>query len=284
MLKSFTTLEKTKIDSIAIGGFDGVHLGHQVLLSKLTSHGAMLVIHRGGVGLTPNEERCTYHDRGCFLLELSRVKMMSASSFVDFLTKEFPALKKIVVGYDFRFGKNREGDVALLKKLFKGEVFVVDEVFYHDVSIHAQTIKRLLLEAKIEEANRLLGRAYSLKGRVIKGQGIGKEQLYATLNLDTGDFFLPAEGVYATRVEIAGEFYPSVSFIGKRISTDGAFSVETHILDESFECMREEVRLFFVSFVRKNRKFKDLRDLKVQISQDIGEAKLKLARLPQPLS
>ena len=276
MLKSFTTLEKDKIDSIAIGGFDGVHLAHQVLISRLGEQGALLIIHRGGVGLTPGEERCLYHDKRCMILEFDKIKAVEAEDFVRFITKEFKNLKKIVVGYDFLFGKERKGDIGLLKAHFSGEVEVIEEVFHEGLSVHSRKIKELLSYGEIKKANMLLGRSYAIKGEVVKGQGLGKKELYPTLNLLCGRFFLPSEGVYATKVKIEEKEYPSVTFIGKRLSTDDAFSIETHILDEDFTQVVEKVELFFVDFLRKNRKFENLRDLKVQISQDIQEAKAKL--------
>ncbi len=276
MLKSFTTFEKNKIEAIAIGGFDGIHLAHQVLISKLGEHGALLIIHRGGVGLTPDDERCLYHDKQCMILEFEKIKEIEAEDFVHFITKEFVNLKKIVVGYDFFFGKERKGDIALLKTLFGGEVEVVEEVFHEGFSVHSRKIKALLSQGEIKKANTLLGRSYAIKGEVIKGQGLGKKELYPTLNLSCGRFFLPVEGVYATTVKIDAQVYPSVTFIGKRLSTDEAFSIETHILDEDFMQVVDRVELFFVDFLRKNRKFEDLRDLKAQISQDIKAAKAKL--------
>ncbi len=276
MLKSFTTLEKNEVESIAIGGFDGVHLAHQVLISKLGEKDALLIIHRGGVGLTPSDERCLYHDKKCMMLEFEKIKELQPEDFVRFIQKEFVNLKKIVVGYDFFFGKDRRGDIVLLKAMFAGEVQVVDEVFHEGLSVHSRKIKALLSLGEIQKANMLLGRTYAIKGEVIKGQGLGKKELYPTLNLCTGAFFLPQEGVYATKVKIKGREYPSVTFIGKRISTDEAFSIETHLLDEDFDEVVEKVELFFVEYLRENRKFEDLRDLKVQISQDIKEAKTKL--------
>jgi riboflavin kinase/FMN adenylyltransferase len=276
MLKSFTTLEKNEIDSIAIGGFDGVHVAHQVLLSKLTTEGALLIIHRGGLGLTPKYERCHYHDKKCFFLELESIKQVEAEDFVTLLLQEFPNLQKIVVGYDFHFGKERRGDVHLLKTLFTGEVCVVDEVFHENISIHSKKIKTFLAEGNIPKANVLLGREYSIAGEVIEGQGIGKERLYPTLNITSGDFFLPKEGVYACHVDIEGKVYPSVVFIGKRLSTDGDFSIEVHLLDEDFEQEVKKIRVSFVDFLRENRKFEDLGELKRQITQDIKEAKLTL--------
>ncbi len=276
MLKSFTTLEKNEIKSIAIGGFDGVHLAHQALISKLGEDGALLIIHRGGVGLTPDDERCLYHDKKCMILEFEKIKEIEAEAFMDFITKEFVNLEKIVVGYDFFFGKERKGDSALLKTLFNGEVEVIEEVFHEGFSVHSRKIKELLSFGEIKKANMLLGRSYAIKAEVIKGQGLGKKELYATLNLVTGEFFLPAEGVYVTKAKIEGKEYPSVTFIGTRVSTDGAFSVETHILDKDFTKEVEKVEIVFVDFLRKNRKFENLGDLKIQISHDIKEAKAKL--------
>jgi len=276
MLKSFTTLEKNEIESIAIGGFDGVHVAHQILLSKLTDKGALLIIHRGGLGLTPKEERCHYHDKRCFFLELEDIKQVEAEDFVTLLLQEFPNLQKIVVGYDFHFGTGRKGDVTLLKSLFEGEVCVVEEVFHEDISIHSKKIKTFLSEGEVEKANALLGREYTITGDVIQGQGIGKERLYPTINMTSGDFFLPQDGVYACWADVAGEVYPSVAFIGKRVSTDGAFSIEVHLLDEDFSQEVKKISLRFVSFLRENKKFDVLSNLKKQITQDIKEAKLKL--------
>ena len=276
MLRSFTTLEKDEIRSIAIGGFDGMHLAHQALISKLDEKGALLIIERNGVGLTPAKERCLYHDKPCVVLEFEKIKQMQPEAFVQFLQTAFVNLKKIVVGYDFFFGKDRRGDIALLKSTFRGEVEVVEEVHYEGISVHSRKIKALLLEGEIEKANMLLGRDYHIKGTVVPGQGLGKKALYATFNLSTGAFFLPREGVYASKVKVRGALYPSVTFIGTRVSTDQKFSIETHLLDEAFDAKVERVELYFVAYLRENRKFDDLRDLKIQISQDIDEAKAKL--------
>jgi len=276
MLKSFTTLEKSKIDSIAIGGFDGMHIAHQVLIDKLSDDGALVIIHRGGIGLTPAAERCQYFDKKCLILEFDKIKGMEAESFVTFLQEAFPLLQKIVVGYDFCFGKGRGGNTEMLKTLFSGEVEVIEEVFIDTISVHSHKIKELLGNKEIKKANMLLGRPYSIKGDVIPGQGLGKKALYPTFNLDTKLFFLPGEGVYATKAKIADKMYPSVSFIGKRLSTDNNFSIETHILDENFSENVESMELFFSAYLRENKKFEDLRDLKNQISQDIARAKAML--------
>ncbi|RUM65865.1 MAG: bifunctional riboflavin kinase/FAD synthetase, partial [Sulfurospirillum sp.] len=114
-MKSFTTLKKTQIDSLALGGFDGVHIAHQKLLGYLGKRGAMLSIYRDTKALTPKERRCKYVNCGCFLVLLDDIKDMSAKEFVEFLSKEFKNLKKIVIGYDFHFGKGRSADYNTLK-------------------------------------------------------------------------------------------------------------------------------------------------------------------------
>ncbi len=273
MLKSFTTFKKDEIVSLAIGGFDGMHLAHQALVSRLKRPGALLVIDRGGIGLTPVDERCHYVDVGCFIVKLEAVKSISADDFISFLKEHFPHLQKIIVGYDFRFGKDRQGDGAFLQSHSDFEIEVVDEITIDGISVHSRTIKKLLQEGDISLANRLLGRAYEIKGKPIAGQGIGRRDLVATINLQVGDFFLPKEGVYATWTQIGKQKYASVTFIGKRETTDGHFSIETHLLDQKIDTVGDEIGVAFVSYIRENQKFENVEALKMQIMEDINSAK-----------
>jgi len=275
MLKSSTTLQNEQIRTLAIGGFDGIHRGHQALLSRLESDGALLVVDKGfSPALTPGGARCRHTRHPCFFLDFEAIRDLEAEQFIDRLKETFPALRKIVVGYDFRFGKGRRGDVALLRERSGLEVEVIEEQSLDGVSIHAATIRRLIAEGKIEKANRLLGRPYSVEGKIVKGQGLGKKALYPTFNLDTGDFLLPAEGVYISTVRIGEARYPSVTFVGKRLSTDAAFSVETHVLSHLPEGSEpKEAEIFFMKFLRHNKRFDTLSALKKQIGEDILRAK-----------
>jgi len=182
-------------------------------------------------------------------------------------------LKKIVVGFDFRFGRNRAWDKYDLERIFDGEVVVVDEVCYDGMGVHSSAIREFIKQGKIKEANKLLGREYSIEGNVIKGQGIGAKELVATLNLDIKSYLLPREGVYATRTRMGSYTYGSVTFIGTRVSTDGNFSVETHILDENTPKVTKHVAVCFVKRIRDNEKFANLSELKEQIKCDIAEAR-----------
>jgi len=274
MLKFSTTSENDKITSIAIGGFDGLHTAHRKLLAELDENGALLVIDKGfSPALTPGSERCRHVEQPCFFLEFAAIRGMEAADFLHYLRRLFPRLRKIVVGYDFRFGKERAGDPALLRRMEDVTVTVVEEYAVDGVSVHADKIRRLLKVGKIKEANRLLGREYAVRGTLVRGQGLGGKALYPTCNLETGDFLLPKEGVYVTRTVIGEKRYPSVTFIGKRLSADNQFSVETHILDENLDVNEKELEVVFLEYLRPNRKFEALHELKKQIAEDIEKAK-----------
>jgi riboflavin kinase/FMN adenylyltransferase len=272
-LRSSTIFKNEEIDSIAIGGFDGIHIGHQALISKLTSNGLLIIVDKGNASLTPSIHRCKYLDKKCLFLPLEDIKHLTASEFIDFIKSRFINLKKIVVGYDFKFGKYRKGNAYTLKEYCLVDVDIVDEVIIEGVSVHSRTIKNLIKDDKIEQANRLLGRHYCLFGTVIKGQGLGKKELFATLNLDVKEFLIPSNGVYASFSKIGDKRYPSVTFIGNRVSVDNQFSIETHILDKNIEEIVDNVEICFVQHIRKNMKFDTLHDLKNQIALDIKQAK-----------
>ena len=267
-------------DSIAIGGFDGLHVGHQHLFAQLGKHGCVVVIDSGFANLTPKKTREKFTHYPLYYFTLDDIRHLDADGFISLLKEEFPHLKKIVVGYDFHFGKERAHSHKDLKSRFDGEVIVVDEVKVDGESVHSCTIRKKLSHGEIKSANALLGRNYTINGKHIKGQGIGAKELVATINLHVSDFMLPKEGVYTTLTRIDGEehFHPSISFIGHRNTTDGSFAVETHILDAKVECT-ESASISFVAFVRENRKFDSIDALKKQIKKDIEISKRELKML-----
>ncbi|NLC27835.1 MAG: bifunctional riboflavin kinase/FAD synthetase, partial [Campylobacteraceae bacterium] len=235
MLNSFMHLGALEVTTIAIGGFDGVHRGHQQLIKKLGKNGAIFVVDKDAANLTPGSKRSDYSKHPCLCYHFSKLKDLNGREFVELLLKLFPKLERIVVGYDFRFGRNRAHDAKDLKILFSGEVEIVKEFCFDGISVHSSTIREFLKEGNIIQANRLLGREYAIVGEVVCGQGLGKSKLFPTLNLSIKNYLLPKSGAYATRTLIGNKIYKSVSFVGIRKSTDGAFSVETHILETSLD-------------------------------------------------
>jgi len=264
--------ERLKVRSIAIGGFDGIHEGHKELLKRLGEDGALLVIDTEHTNLTPQGYRERYVKYPIHYLELADIMQLTPKEFIDMLLVRYPKLQKIVVGYDFRFGYKRGADANDIKKYFDKDVVIVNEVKIKNISVHSRTIRGYIRVGDMEYANTLLGRRYSITGDVIKGQGIGIRKLYPTLNLNVRQFLLPGEGVYATTTEIAGNVYDSVSFIGHRVTTDGGFSIETHIIDKTIESA-DSASIEFIKKIRDNMMFCELEALKAQISDDIQKAK-----------
>jgi riboflavin kinase/FMN adenylyltransferase len=123
-----------------------------------------------------------------------------------------------------------------------------------------------------------------IEGEIVRGQGLGAKRLYPTINLAVTRFLAPLDGVYASQTEVLGALYKSVSFVGQRLSADGAFAIESHIIDESFKDFAgkseaEQPRsaaIFFAERLRENKRFDDLSNLKAQITNDIAAAKLLL--------
>ena len=281
MLRRSTILKKESVDTLAIGSFDGIHVGHRQLLNHLGENGALFVVDKDQANLTPGIKRSEYAGYPCMFFHFLKIKHLSGEEFVALLKKEFINLKKIVVGYDFFFGQHRSCNAYDLKRLFDGEVIIVEEFSYQGVSVHSSLIREYLKEGRLEEANRFLGREYAITGDVISGQGLGKKELVPTLNLKVLEYLIPREGVYATRTRIGQKVYHSVSFVCVRKSTDHQFSVETHILDETIDAIEGAVEIFFVEFLRDNQKFSSLTELKQQIEKDIKEARkyLKTCKL-----
>lgn len=270
-------LKKENIDTVAIGGFDGIHRGHMQLINRLGKNGALAVIEKEFANLTPGLKRCEYSKSPCMFYHFLKVKDLSGKEFIELLQKDFPRLQKIVVGYDFVFGKNRSCKAKDLRGLFDGTVEIVSEYSYDNISVHSRFIRQMLKEGDIFDANRLLGREYSIVGDVIKGQGVGGKHLYPTLNLRVHNFLLPKNGVYATRTVVEKDIFNSVSFIGVRESVDKKFSIETHIIDQDVQKDIKSVEVFFVKFLRDNRAFSTLLALKEQILEDINRAKKPLS-------
>jgi riboflavin kinase/FMN adenylyltransferase len=269
----FITL-KNSITSIAIGGFDGMHLAHQELFKQLDTNGALVVIETGYANLTPTIHREKYIDCPIFYYPLQSIKHLEPLEFISLLKQEYPNLKKIVVGFDFKFGVRASGTIDTLCENFSGEVVVIDEYKYKGEAIHSRIIREYLSLGDIKKANIYLNKHYSIIGRVIQGQGLGKKQFVPTLNLEVEDFLIPCTGIYATKTTIKDIKYLSATFIGHRVTTDGEFAVETHVIDENIYIDVSKVEIEFLEKIRENKKFEDYQELQKQILTDINQIKL----------
>jgi riboflavin kinase/FMN adenylyltransferase len=262
-------IDSSKITNIAIGGFDGIHMAHKKLFENLDSNGAILVIQNQYANLTKGKTREFYTHFPYFYLNLEDIKDLNGEQFVKLLIEQFPLLEKIVVGFDFHFGKNRAFSTANLKEFFKKKVKIVDEVKINNIAVHSQTIRKYLNNSYIKKANKLLGRQYKITGIIIKGQGLGEKNFVPTINLQCDDFLIPKSAVYITKTIIDNTQYNSITFIGHRATTDGKFAIETHIIDKDITSLSKKIDIKFYEKLRENQKFNSFADLKKQILEDI---------------
>ena len=261
---------KNRIKSIAIGSFDGIHLGHQALINQVE---AVLIIERNEGVLTSGYRRSFYVNKPCFFYHFEKIQALNAKAFVEKINIDFPCLETIVIGYDFSFAYKKEGNAGLLKELFDGEVKIISEVSVENISVHSKIIKEYLGTGDINMVSKLLGRPFRIEGKVVSGQGLGKKELVPTLNLSVKNYRLPKDGVYTSYTKIKNEWLLSVTFLGHRVTTDGSFAVESYVLDRDIGIVTGFIEIEFVKFIRENQKFNGLEALKKQIQEDILEVK-----------
>lgn len=284
-------LAPKQITSLAIGKFDGIHLGHRKLLELLGDRGAVLiidkVIEQNLISHNPSVQNqgflTSLQDRlnrlpNAYFVELASVAYMSGEEFVATLLESLPSLETIIVGYDFRFGRDRIygaddlGHLCEIRQSSQGraiEAIIVPKVCYGEIPLHASVIKDFVRHGDIAVANAMLGWCYSVSGEVVRGQGIASKELFPTINIRAQGYVLPASGVYATRVN--GKM--AVSFFGHRVSTDGEYAIESHIIDSEITQVPERLTIQLYKKIRENRRFDSLQELKAQIECDIKQAR-----------
>jgi len=285
---------------LTIGNFDGVHLGHQVLINKavelskkLSCLSALLTFDPHPVEVfRPELARPKIFTKR---LKTERAKELGIDLFVDqdfnlnfynLLPEEFIRLvlvknlkiKALVVGEDYRFGKKAAGDIGLLKKILEPQgilVFAVElkKLDFKDMKISTSFIRNLLEQGNLEQANLLLGSNYGLYGRVVHGDGRGRKLGFPTANIKPEDDYrqiLP-NGVYVTRLNSL----KSVTNVGTRPTFNkdnkNKISIETHVAGNNLLSLYDqEVKLEFLKKIRDEKKFNSVEELKTQIQKDIS--------------
>lgn len=310
-MKIYHTLEDfTKLDYgvVTSGTFDGVHLGHQKIINRLKeiakkNSGETVVITfwpHPRLILRPDEPFMkllnTFEEKiellrqqGIdHLIRIPFTKEFSQISSQEFISKilvETIGTKKLVIGYDHRFGKNREGSFDQLSINAPMYGFDVEEIPRQDVDhigVSSTRIRKALAEGDIDTANHFLGRPYSLSGRIIKGDKLGRVLGFPTANidLDSHDKLVPAEGIYAVGVIHEKKNYGGMLYIGTRPTVDGTKrSIEVNIFDFDKEIYGETLQLTFLKLLRADSKFEDLESLKIQLQIDKESALSALKNL-----
>jgi riboflavin kinase/FMN adenylyltransferase len=183
-------------------------------------------------------------------------------------------VRKLIVGYDHHFGKNREGNYTQLKKMGGQYGFEVEEVpaqYIDDVPVSSTKIRKALSEGNIKLANRMLGYNYSITGRVIPGNKIGRTIGFPTANIEIGDAYklICLGGVYACKVEVEGKVYNGMGNIGTRptVGINGIVT-EVHIFDFDMDIYGKEITISFIDRIRDEKKFESLDALHEQLEKD----------------
>jgi len=292
---------------ITIGNFDGVHIGHQALFHEVIEKAD--AIDGTSIAMTfdphpirvlqknSNPPLITLQEQKTELIERSGMEVLicipftkqfaslTAEDFIKNLLVGKIGMKAIIVGGDYAFGKNREGNLALLKSFASQwgyEVIVADWIkAARNVSdrISSTKIRELVMGGNIEPANKMLGRHYQIRGRVVKGRDRGGKLLgIPTANINLQDELCPKTGIYAVTVEYNNRIYKGVANIGYSPTfDDNEFTVEVHLLDFAENIYDEKIRVNFIERIRDEKKFADISELKEQINQDIKTADKILA-------
>jgi len=286
---------------VTSGTFDGVHVGHQKILSRLREAAEKnngetvvltfwphprLVLHPEDVSLkllnTFEEKAERLKEQGIqHLVRIPFTKEFSQLSSEEFITKiivQTIGTKKLVIGHDHHFGKNREGSFEQLKLNAPKYGFEVEEIPRQDVDhigVSSTKIRKALDEGDIETATHFLGNPYSITGRVVMGDKLGRMLGYPTANLeiDTAFKLIPADAIYAVTVHYEHRDYKGMLYIGNRPTVQGLKrNIEVNIFDFNKDIYGESLTVYFHKLIRRDIRFNDLEELKKQLNLDHIEA------------
>jgi riboflavin kinase/FMN adenylyltransferase len=284
--------------AVAIGNFDGVHAGHQRILKFLSDKASKLGLSSLVLTFSPHPEKILGEKTTKIIQTLEQRKReiekfgidavlivpfdqnfsnLSAREFVRKIIVNTLKARAVVVGENFRYGKNREGDIPLLRKLASESNFQVHSiptVKKRGMMASSSLIRNLLQQGQVEKANLLLGRNYEIEGKVIKGKSRGKSLGFPTANIETKNEIVPP-GIFISFVGIESETFPSLTNVGNCPTfNQKETNIESYIINFARDLYRKTIRIGFIKKIRDEIKFKTAEDLKAQMKKDLQIAKL----------
>ena len=302
---SSSRIKKLRSPVVAIGNFDGVHLGHKKIFKEVIYKAKKIkgisvvytlypppsrVLHPKTAAPQMNtlkERLALIQNQGIDVTVVEKFdqafSQKTAEQFFQEIIVQNLKTKILYVGYNFFFGKGRQGNTDLLKKLCKAahiELHIASPFKIKGQVVSSSKIRALIQEGNVKKASELLGRPTFLQGKVIRGKGRGKTLGVPTANLQTHSELIPKEGVYATLAQVRNALYPSVTNIGHAptFSLKTPFTIETHILDFHQNIYGKSLLIHFLHWLRPTQKFSSALDLKKQIKKDIVLAKKHFIR------
>jgi len=286
------------ITGLAIGVFDGVHLGHQAVVKSLEGKIAALTFEphplaiiapdRVPPRLTTLEQKVAYMRAQGTVAVIAvqfdqALRELSPSAFVDQIARIFPDLKHVAIGEGWSFGRNREGNATRLAELAKTRGFdvkAIAHVLLEGAPVSSTRIREAILQRRFDDAARLLGRSYAIIGKVIHGDRRGHQIGFPTANLGDVEQLLPPRGVYAVRARVAGNLtkYRAVMNLGNRptFTSNGIDSLEVHLLDFEADLYDQKLWVSDMVWLRNETAFPDAAALRAQITEDVARARAVL--------
>ncbi len=282
--------------AVAVGGFDGVHIGHRAMIVSLVSeakrNSVPAVVFTFDAKDSPKSESFLLTDdekKNLLLASLgvdavvsvpfSTIRNMQAADFIRCVFVDLLKAKSIVCGYDFRFGNKREGDVSLIRSLLSESgvnITMPNAVVLDGVPVSSTLIRNHIANGDFLKANALLGYSFSFKGEVVHGKKLGRTLGFPTINQKYPSFLAkPRFGVYAVRCNIDGKTYGGVANVGVKPTVGGEDMplCETYLFDYSGDCYGSIVETEFVAFIRGEEKFASLDELRERVFLDMSAAK-----------
>lgn len=296
-IKNFT--ERLQNPVLTLGNFDGVHLGHQAIFKKVIErareiNGTSIVFtfepHPLKVLAPERSPRLlnTFHGKMKLLAEAG-VDIVICANFTRVFAEQHPddfardvlhtqlGVREVYVGYDYAFGKGREGSIESLKEMGRSngfEVGVVEAVKINNIVVSSSAIRDLISSGRVDEAAGLLGRDYLLEGEVVHGAHRGRTLGFPTANLHAANELLPGYGVYAVRTLLEDRLIDGVASIGVRPTFGaGPVSIEVFLFDFNGDLYGKHLDVSFLKQLRQEKKFSDVDALVLQMNADVEEAK-----------
>lgn len=299
-MKIITNLN-TKIKDetvICLGSFDGLHLGHQALIKNalleannrniksavftFSNHPASIITNKDEPNLlVDNKQKTTMlRDFGLdYLLMVEfneNIMKIKPEDFVKKILVDNMNVRKVIVGFNYRFGHKGKGNTEVLNELgdkYGFEVEILSPVMKYNQVISSTLIRSLISKGEIKDANKLLGFSYTIKGQVVDGKKRGKSMGFPTANLKLkNNYVIPRLGVYKTKTIVGSNEYLSVTSVGKNptFKNDNKISIETYLINFDKNIYNENITVKFVNFIREEIKFENKDELIQQMKKDIN--------------
>ncbi|MDC0057607.1 riboflavin biosynthesis protein RibF [Pelagibacteraceae bacterium] len=292
---------KTRNLCICIGNFDGIHLGHQYVIKKIINNTELDNLKSAIMTFVPhpkiyfkkinhNFNIITNDYKKNFLNSLGvqnyieyefnkNLSNLDAINFIEKILVKQLNVKKIIVGKDFRFGKDRKGDTALLKKLsnkFHYRLSITDHIKNKKTNskYSSSIIRKDINDGSFEKVSQALDRHWFMQGKVIKGDQKARLINFPTANMKPGNHILPKKGVYCVNGILKGKVYKGIANFGERPTVKGVnLLLETHLFEFNSNIYGKQLTVEFLTFIRSEKKFKDFKSLTTQIKKDVIKAK-----------